>query len=412
VETATDRAAASPAAEPALRPGTPPGSPVSGSETAVERQPPGSLPVAARQRLYFLDNLRAAVIVLVIVLHASITYMVYAPQWWYVVDPDQSLFFTMLVLLIDVPLMPALFFTAGYFALPSLERRGLGGFVREKVVRVAAPWILGVIFLAPLETYMAYVSRHVDVGYLQFWTHDFWGPMYQQSVYWYLGVLFAAFLLLAWVYAASPRLQASTPRITQPRTRILVGFVAVTAAGSMLVSPAWGLDDWQPLTLLVVQPARIAFYVGYFALGVYAERRGWFRPGGFRPALGPWGWASVLASLVYLTFRMSGTPTAVPERALAAILFSAFCFAALLAGVALFQRVADSAAPAWRTLAGNSYGIYYVHPLILYPLAYVLVDVSAPAGVKATLLIVVTLGASLAVSALVLKRVPGLRRMF
>ena len=30
-------------------------------------------------RLYFLDNLRAFVIVLVVVLHGSITYMAYAP---------------------------------------------------------------------------------------------------------------------------------------------------------------------------------------------------------------------------------------------------------------------------------------------------------------------------------------------
>jgi len=35
-------------------------------------------------RLYFLDNLRAFVVLLVIVLHGSMTYMAYAPEWWYV----------------------------------------------------------------------------------------------------------------------------------------------------------------------------------------------------------------------------------------------------------------------------------------------------------------------------------------
>jgi len=104
--------------------------------------------VSERPRLFFLDNLRAIVIVLVIVLHASITYMVSAPTWWNVLDPDSSIFYTMLVLVVDVPNMPALFFVAGYLALPSLARRGPGGFVHQKVVRLAVPWVVGVVCLA------------------------------------------------------------------------------------------------------------------------------------------------------------------------------------------------------------------------------------------------------------------------
>ena len=370
--------------------------------------------MSERPRLFFLDNLRAIVIVLVIVLHASITYMVYPPTWWYVLDPHQGLFFTWLVLLIDVPIMPALFFVAGYFALPSLGRRGAGGFVREKMVRLAIPWVLGVVFLAPLATYMTYVSRGTATNYLQFWTTDFWGPyVYQQSVYWFLGVLFAEFVLLAWVHEASPRLRASVPRVEQPRQRVFVAFVALTAAGSILVSPSFGLDDWQPVWLLfVIQPARIAFYAGYFVLGIYAERRGWFSAAGFRPDLGPWGWGCVLTGLAYLGFRMSGTMVTVPERAVGSVLFSAFCLTALMAGLALFQRWIDGAGRTWRTLAANSFGVYYLHPLILYPLAYLLVSLSAPSLVKVTVLVAVTLVASLAVNAVVLKRLPGLRRMF
>jgi glucan biosynthesis protein C len=369
--------------------------------------------MSERPRLFFLDNLRAFVIVMVIVLHASITYMAFAPEWWYVLDADRSDFFTMLVLVVDVPNMPALFFVAGFFALPSLQRRGLGGFVREKIVRLVIPWGLGVVFLAPLIAYMSYVSRDIPMGYLEFWSTDFWGPMFQQAVYWFLGVLFACFLVLAWVFAASTRLQASVVRVEQPRARLLAAFVALTAAGSILFSPSYGLDDWLPLGwLFVVQPARLAFYAGYFALGIYAERRGWFSATGFRPDLGPWGWGCVVAGIAYLGFRMSGLPTTVPERAVAAILFAVFCLTAVIAGIAVFQRWINGAGRTWRTLSANSFGIYYVHPLILYPLAFLLLDLRVPALVKATILVLVTLAGSLAVSALVLKRLPGLRRVF
>ena len=368
-----------------------------------------------RPRLHYLDNLRAFVIILVIVLHAAITYMADPPSWWYVIDADRSVVFTWLVLLVDVPIMQVMFFVAGYFAVRSLQRRGPRGFVREKVVRLAIPWVLGVVFLAPLATYMNYVSRGVPTGYLQFWTSDFWGPMFQQSVYWFLGVLFVAFLVLVYVYLYPARsvLQAEAPRVERPRPSLFLWFIALTAGGSLLVSPYLGLDDWRSLSyLFVVQPARIAFYVGYFVLGVYAERHAWFTETGFRPRLGPWGAACVLAGLVYVSYRIAGPDVTLPSKAVEAVLFSIFCLAGLIAGVALFRRWINGAGPAWRTLAVNSFGIYYVHPLILYPLAYVIVGVPVPAVAKLLILVVVTLVGSLAVSALILKRIPGLRRMF
>ena len=110
--------------------------------------------MSARPRLHYLDNLRAFVIILVIVLHAAITYMADPPTWWYVIDADRRVVFTWLVLLVDVPIMQVLFFVAGYFAVRSLQHRGPRGFIREKVVRLAIPWVLGVVFLAPIATDM------------------------------------------------------------------------------------------------------------------------------------------------------------------------------------------------------------------------------------------------------------------
>ena len=120
----------------------------------------------------------------------------------------------------------------------------------------------------------------------------------------------------------------------------------------------------------------------------------------------------MLAGVAYLTVRMSGPMETAAGRALAAALFAVFCLAAVIAGIAVFQRWVDGSGRAWRTLAANSFGIYYVHPLILYPLAYLLLDLAVPAIVKATILVLVTLAGSLAVSALVLKRLPGVRRAF
>ena len=68
--------------------------------------------------------------------------------------------------------------------------------------------------------------------------------------------------------------------------------------------------------------------------------------------------------------------------------------------------------PEARTLADNAFGIYYVHPLVLYPGAWLLVGLAIPGPLKAVILLVVTIALSLAISAGVLRRAPVLRRMF
>ena len=129
--------------------------------TSLVADAPAPVEVSARTatRLYALDNLRSLIIVLVVVFHASMSYMMFAPSWWYVVDTKQSLGFFCFVMICDVFMMPAMFLLAGYFALPSLLRQGQDAFIREKAKRVGIPWVVGTLFLAPVTTYFIWLSR-------------------------------------------------------------------------------------------------------------------------------------------------------------------------------------------------------------------------------------------------------------
>ena len=361
-----------------------------------------------------LDNLRVFVIMLVLLLHASISYMAFAPQWWYVLDPVRSMAFTGLVLLIDVPIMLIMFFLAGYFTYPSLSRRGPAGFLKDKVLRIGIPWVFGSLVLAPPTAYMIYYSRHLPVSLGTFWARDFWGKAYQQSVYWYLGVLFLFFALTALVYALNRRFASWKAAEIQPGSWLLAGFVLAMTLLSLLISLRFSFDTWSHNYLFVFQPARVPLYVGYFALGILAQQQRWFTVRGFNP--GKWRWLALclVTGAVYLGWRLAVPPTAagLAAKAITALLFNVFCFSSLLAAVALFQaHLARSSAP-WASQARHSYGIYYLHPLVLYPLALLFVPCPVSIYLKAA---AVTLGSYLAcwaLSAAVLTRMPGLRRMF
>jgi glucan biosynthesis protein C len=373
--------------------------------------------IPQQTRTIFLDQLRTFVTVLVVILHGSMTYMVYAPAWWYVVDSQQSLFFTMLVLLIDVPIMPTMFFIAGYFALPSLVRRGAMEFRREKFLRIGLPWLFGLLLLAPPIAYMTYFSRGAPISLFEFWSSQFWSVAFQQSVYWFLGVLLFLFLglSLAYQFGGAETLQKRQVRL--PDWRFFVTFLVVVGSAKLLLNQFFAVDSWfNNLYIVVFQPLRVPLYLGYFWLGLHAYRRGWFTPDGYQPRRDHWiGWWIGTATL-YLVHRLYILPADLEPRLavqlLHAILLNAFCLSSLIFGLALFRTAARADHPIWRRLSAHAYGIYYVHPLILYPLAYLMLPFTLPLPLKAPLVIFTAILLSWAVSRFVLTRVVGLRRVF
>lgn len=365
-------------------------------------------------RNHAMDNLRAVVVFLVVVLHGIISYMEFAPPWWYALDTQRSIVFTYMVLLIDAPIMQIMFCLAGYFAWPSLAKRGSGRFFKDKVRRIGIPWVLGVLVFAPPTAYLIYYSRNVPMSLWTFWRTDFWGPAYQQSVYWYLGVLLALFAATAVLFAASRRFAAWTPGNHPPSLWQGALFILVLSAISTLIATRCELDLWSNNYLFVYQPVRIPNYVGYFFLGIFAYRSGWFADAGFQPRLRIWLPIWILSGLVYVMWRM-GPQAAAPGiefKAVAILLFNVFCLASLFAMVTLFRRYVAGNGRFWRHQARNSYGIYYLHPLILYPLVLLSVPLSLSIFLKAPILILMSYGLSLAASEFVLTRLPGLRRMF
>lgn len=368
----------------------------------------------ADNRLHFLDHLRAFVILLVIILHASITYMAFPPEWWYVIEPQNSLAFTALVLLLDVPIMLILFFIAGFFAYPSLEKHGVARFLRQKAKRLGLPWAVGVIFLAPLVTYLITVTRGIAKPYLEFWSTDFWGPFYQQSVYWFLGILFLLFGLTAILYDGEPRWQNRPRQPESPTWRPFIVIWVLTTVWFFLVSTAVPVDTWSNMVkLFTFQPARLLLYASYFGLGIYADRKGWFRENGYRPALDSWLLLTFVAGGLYLAFRLAWSGDINPISLLTqAVLFNSFCLAALMGSVAIFQRYYDHPTQIWSSLARNAYAIYYLHPLILYPAAYAALFIESPIFLEVGLLVILTAVVAWVVSLSVLTRWPVLRDIF
>ena len=161
----------------------------------------------------FLDNIRTLMVVLVVVHHSVAAYAIIAPHW--TVHDTNTLAADIIRELLDVFMMPVLFFAAGYFALASLKKKGLWGFLKDKVKRLFVPWALAVLIILPLAIYDQPVKpiRPFWKYWLSYlgsfearlrFTQAPVGPT-TQAVYWFISLLFAFFLLFALIYAVARR---------------------------------------------------------------------------------------------------------------------------------------------------------------------------------------------------------------
>ena len=321
------------------------------------------------KRMYFLDNLRSFIILLVVIYHAAIAYMVRGPQWYYVIDTQNSFFFNIFVIFSDVFVMPAMFLIAGFFAIRSLARNGQSAFWQDKIVRIVIPYFAGIIFLAPAVNYIYFLSRFdTPPAYFDYWINTFFGLARQHAHLWFLGVLTLFFLVLSLVYHFYKSLGSVEDKPTLPSIKLIIGFGLITSISYFCVKQF--LDDYTWIMVkhvIMFQPTRCVLYGFYFVLGIYAHRKQWFTAYGYMPRISFWGPSAIVLGGIYTQFRIMFWV----KRELLIVmvgndlLYSFFCLTAVFALVALFYRWMNYTSNMLSKLAGNSYAIYFIHQPIL-----------------------------------------------
>ena len=361
-------------------------------------------------RILFLDNVKYMVILMVVTFHVALSYCNLTP-WWWVVDPKKSVVIDNIVLIFDVFLMPVMFFVAGYFALPSLKKRGGLEFIVEKFRRLGIPWLLGVTFIGPILTYIQHYTRSVNEsltpsGYGQFWLEymktafDFPLGKYSRSAgqfsqhhFWFLSQLVFFFVLLAVVYAFKQRI-AKTPAKSQPDissltfspSMALIVFGMIIFAGLSIILQF--IQDLQYLTifhLLQFRPSMFYITLCYFVFGVFVYSKGMFANGANLGKLHIWIPVCVVVSIIYLKYIVNLLTT--PEPSLGFEL--AVTFTRVVVGLSIlvilttFTKVFMNRPSAINSrLSASSFYIYIVHSLFVLPLAMLFLPWQTPVLIK------------------------------
>ena len=380
---------------------------------------------APTTRIPWIDHLRTLVIVLVVNLHACVTYS-HVGDWYFMSAHEPTLAEKVPFILWEGHLqaffMGLLFFISGYFAHGSLARRGPSCFIRERLFRLGLP----VLF------YMLAIHPFILLA-LNPWQYNFGPPGAYYLKYLrsgrFLGstgpLWFAVALLLfclvfaGWRSLGRPMSDggaADRPPVVVPSGKLLVG----VALALGLVTFAVRLVQPIGTNVLNLQLCFFVQYIAFFVSGLHAARHGWLVPLAFSSHARTAGWLTLCGSpVVLLGVMLAGMRTGKVEYFFGGAHWQAVAFALWeqgagvglsLGALALFARKLNFEGPRSRWLADRSFGVYVLHAPVLVALA--MLFRSLPQNTY-FLVMLLTLSGLLAsfVAADVLRRLPAFRAM-
>ena len=184
-------------------------------------------------RIHWMDNLRTIVIFLVFLYHAGGVYSLIFESFWLVADPATSDVVGILNIMLDVTVMPIIFFISGYLIPMSLKDKTAWAFLKSRFSRLLVPWIVAVLTLIPLYKVIFLYSRGLPQEPWTTYFHFSKGNWISQSWLWFLPVLFSFNILYLLLSKANIRL----PKISIKGAiigAVLIGFVYSVGTGLVL----------------------------------------------------------------------------------------------------------------------------------------------------------------------------------
>lgn len=367
-----------------------------------------------------LDRARTALTVLVVIHHAIIPYTYFGHA-----DRKTWLGFDAVVLATDSFFMALFFFLSGLFTWPSLQHKSIGGFLRDRFLRLGLPFAVAALVLMPLAYYSIEI-RQSDLGFAGYWWKTVTVGPWPSGPVWFVWVLLAFDIVAALLFRLAPNCLALVNRLSQiafTRPAIFfIAFFAITALTYVPMRLMFGVNKWFEFGPFSVQASRVFFYACYFfigaGVGLANMQQGLLaNAGNLAKRWSAWTLAAfaaylVLAALVYDRRAILPDPDILPAwwqmaYAFALPLFSAAIAFAILACFIHFdppgRGILDAMHPA-------AYGIFLIHYVPVLWMQYWLAPYDRSALAKALITFVVGLGVSWGVT-LALLRLPGAKRV-
>lgn len=378
---------------------------------------------ASPRRLFFIDNLRWTMIVLVISMHAADTFSPLG-NWYYTdrrpVSTPEVLFFAAWQMYLQSFFMGLLFFVAGVFTPSSYDRKGLSRFVRDRAFRLGLPVLFYMFVLGPLTEYYCSHSWNstLPTSFANEWIKHIRNGEFlrENGPLWFC----LALLIFSLVYAASRTIASkranNTRKVPPPDGMKTIGFALAMAASTFLVRALLPPG----FSVLNMHLGDFAQYILLFAAGVTASGGGWLQELSRKTAC--W-WLTVLPGgfvgwLLILRFGGIFSGDSHPlssgwhwQNFSFSLWESMTCVAISYGLLMLYRDRFNFQSSIARFLSNNAFSVYVFHPPIVILLARAMHTLTWPPLVMFLSLTVCASLLSFVLSALFFRRIPLIKQI-
>ncbi len=349
-------------------------------------------PTLSSPRYHDLDAVRAFALILGIAFHGAMSFM--TPRIWIIDDTAHSTGLNVVFYLLHMFRMTAFFVLAGFFARMLLQKRGAGGFIKNRLVRIAVPLVVFWPFMLAAIITALVIGNPPVPGAPPAPPPPLTAATFPLTHLWFLYVLL-------FLYAGALVLAGVTK---------LLGIGGVL--GDLLDKVMSGLIRANLMTLLLALPLAVLFYLSHgwaMWFGIPTPDTGVvpniYAAAGFTTAFvfGWWlhrqpelldvmarkAWLYILSAFagVWACLYIAG-PTPIlatatgAEHPIYAVLYPLTTWTIVFALIGAARRYLKAENPVIRYLADGSYWIYIIHLPVLLGLEIAVKGLAWPAEAK------------------------------
>ena len=379
--------------------------------------PVSANPAKLKPRVYYIDNLKVLMIILVILHHAFITYG--APGGWYYFQKTTSeaakIPMTLFVAVNQSFFMGFFFFLSALFVPPSYDKKGPARFVTDRLLRLGIPLVFYSFLLGPLMNYLVYYfgeGQHITFfKYLS--GYDDWIDF---GVLWFAAALLLFTLLyVLWRALFKIYLEIDRPALSNGKILLFAASLGMLSFVVRLIFPiGWILKP------VGFQLGHFPQYIVMFILGLIASGNNWLNKLSYRQGKIMAIIAASVVIIVFPLFYILLTWLKFPSNYFSggfhwpSLLYALWeqitGLAVMTALLSIGKQLLDRSSGLQIRLARSAFAVYIFHPLVLITLSLIFRNCNIEPAIK--LLFVAPLaviGSFLLASVMVM--IPGVKRI-
>lgn len=380
-------------------------------------------PAQSKPRIFYIDNIRIYLTVLVILHHIAVGYggsgawLVYESSF-YPIEGLTVIIFTLFNAINQSYFMAFFFLLAGYFTPRSFEKKGTSTFSKDRLIRLGIPLVVYAAIVSPIAEFIAR-----NYAYAQGWS--FLDIIQNRIDNIIIGVdhlwFLLALLFFAGFYVVYRRLKpASSSNESEssfPKDKLIIAAIVTVAIISYIIR--------------IVSPIGYSFFFNFqfghfthyafmFWIGILAYYGKWFDKLQSSQAKRWIGLAIItvlLLPVLLLAFINLSSPDFTPflgGLTIESLIYSfweSFALISISIGTLyVFKTRLNRSNRVLNNMGGSAYTAYIIHAIVIVVLMIIMIPVVLPAFLKAVIVAVIGVPLVFGLSALI-RKIPGFSRV-